>query len=208
MSRQVISVACLAGASNGRLVVDADALVTPAAVDAAASQGIAIVRQGSGSTMPSMLPGGADDDMAARIRSIVCSMLATGGGQTTPTSRPAVKPVKLCKQADYPLEDFPFPGPSASQRVQSIDAVTSEDGPMAAGYMTLTEGSFPWTLSYDEVQIVLEGELHIGTENGERVGRPGDILYVPKGSKITFGTPSWAKFIYVTFPSNWADGIA
>ena len=69
--------------------------------------------------------------------------------------------------------------------------------------MTLTAGSFPWTLNYDEVQIVLEGELHIGTPDGVRVGRPGDVLYVPKGSTITFSTPTWAKFVYVTYPADW-----
>lgn len=70
--------------------------------------------------------------------------------------------------------------------------------------MSLTAGEFPWTLTYDEVQVVLEGELHIGTQTGTKVGRPGDVLYVPKGSAITFGTPSWAKFVYVTFPADWA----
>lgn len=39
-----------------------------------------------------------------------------------------------------------------------------------------------------------------------RVGRAGDVRYVPKGFAITFGTPSWAKFVYVTFPSNWSEG--
>ena len=88
------------------------------------------------------------------------------------------------------------------------DVVTSDDGsPMAAGYMTLTEGSFPWEFSYDEIQIVLEGELHIGTPEGTRIATPGDIMYVPKGSRITFGTPSWTKFVYVTFPADWESGL-
>ena len=40
---------------------------------------------------------------------------------------------------------------------------------------------------------------------GDQIGRPGDVFYVPKGSSITFGTPSWAKFVYVTFPANWEE---
>ena len=71
-------------------------------------------------------------------------------------------------------------GPPPGMQVATGDVVTDADGaPMAAGYMTITQGSFPWTLNYDEVQIVLEGELHLGGDAGGKVGRPGDILYVP-----------------------------
>ncbi|HEY0775154.1 MAG TPA: hypothetical protein VGD51_13780 [Nocardioidaceae bacterium] len=26
---------------------------------------------------------------------------------------------------------------------------------------------------------------------------------MPKGSSITFGTPSWTRFLYVTYPADW-----
>ncbi len=90
--------------------------------------------------------------------------------------------------------------------VRSRDVVTAEHGmPMAAGVMSLREGSFPWTLDYDEVQYVLEGELHITRGHERVIGRPGDVIAVPKGSSITFGTPSWARFLYVTYPADWGD---
>jgi ethanolamine utilization protein EutQ len=102
------------------------------------------------------------------------------------------------------LDPFPFPGPARELDVRTRDVVTGADGfPMAAGVMSLREGSFPWTLHYDEVEYVLEGELHV-TRGGERVvGRPGDVIAVPRGSSITFGTPSWARFLYVTHPADW-----
>jgi ethanolamine utilization protein EutQ len=155
-------------------------------------------------------PVTTDDPVADKVREVVLRMLADGApvGQSQPVSavRPASR-VKLAKQDDAVLEPFPYPGPKPDQQVKSVDVVTAADGPLAAGYLTLTKGEFPWTLSYDEVQIVLEGELHIGTSDGVRVGKPGDILYVPKGSQITFGTPSWAKFVYVTFPADWEAGL-
>jgi ethanolamine utilization protein EutQ len=90
--------------------------------------------------------------------------------------------------------------------VRLRDVVTHDHGsPMAAGLMSLRRGSFPWTLAYDEIEYVIEGELHIGTPQGTVVGRPGDVLWVPKGAAITFGTPSWAKFLYVTYPAQWAE---
>mgnify|MGYP003382805043 FL=1 len=81
---------------------------------------------------------------------------------------------------------------------------------MAAGYMALHAtqpggGVFPWTLTYDEVDIVLEGELVI-TRGDEQVrGGPGDVIFIPKGSAITFGTPHYARFVYVAYPANWSE---
>jgi ethanolamine utilization protein EutQ len=88
--------------------------------------------------------------------------------------------------------------------VRLRDVVTAADGmPMAVGVMSLREGSFGWRLDYDEVEYVLEGELHITCGDERVVGRPGDVIAVPKGSSITFATPSWARFLYVTHPADW-----
>ena len=76
---------------------------------------------------------------------------------------------------------------------------------MGAGYMSLDKGEMQWTLTYDEIDIVLEGELVI-TRGSEQVrGITGDVIYIPKGSSITFGTPSWTRFVYVVFPVNWNE---
>ncbi len=80
--------------------------------------------------------------------------------------------------------------------------VTQDRSPVEAGYMSLDKGEVQWTLSYDEIDIVLEGELVI-TRGSEQVrGKTGDLIYIPKGSSVTFGTPGWARFVYVVFPVN------
>lgn len=105
------------------------------------------------------------------------------------------------------LEPFPVEIHRPQMDVRLLDVVTAEHGmPIAAGVMSLREGSFPWTLDYDEVEYVIEGELHIRTDDQLVVGRPGDVIAIPKGSRISFGTPSWAKFLYVTYPADWAGG--
>jgi ethanolamine utilization protein EutQ len=104
------------------------------------------------------------------------------------------------------VELLPFPVElrRPEMDVRLLDVVTAAHGlPMAAGVMSLRQGSFPWTLDYDEVEYVIEGELHITTADQQVVGRPGDVIAVPKGSSITFGTPSWARFLYVTYPADW-----
>lgn len=133
---------------------------------------------------------------------------APAGGVAPASSAPAggtrrTRTIKRIETRGLELEAFPFPVPPAMD-VRLRDVVTAADGaPVAAGVMSLREGSFPWELTYDEVQFVLEGELHLGTEHGTVVGLPGDVLYVPEGTKLTFGTPSWARFLYVTYPAEW-----
>lgn len=210
MGKTVITAAEIQqAAASGQLVVPAGAIVTPLACDLARDLGVQIVT--GGQPAPASVPAGgtvpaADDELSARVRAIVAGLLAAGGAGVPAAVQK--RPVRHASIREARLTPFPYPGPPPEMSVNTVDVVTADDGsPVAAGYMTLTKGSFPWTLTYDEVQIVLEGELHLGGEAGGQIGYPGDVLYVPRGSSITFGTPNWAKFVYVTFPANWEDQI-
>ena len=128
----------------------------------------------------------------------------TGGDRGRPT-RPRTTRLQHVKGVHtMPLSPFPVELHRPEMDVRLRDVVGAEHGlPMAAGVMSLREGSFPWTLDYDEVEYVIEGELHITTADQAVVGHPGDVIAVPKGSSITFGTPSWTRFLYVTYPADW-----
>ncbi len=168
----------LARSGAAELVVAPDDRVTPLARDVAHERGVRIVVD--------------DAARAARV------------GPGAPAARAAPRLRHIPGVATMALAPFPFAGPAPELDVRTTDVVTSADGlPMAAGVMSLRAGSFPWTLDYDEVEYVLEGELHITCGDELVVGRPGDVIAVPKGTSITFGTPSWARFLYVTYPSDW-----
>ena len=84
------------------------------------------------------------------------------------------------------------------------DLVTDQDGSsMAAGFMQWDNAFFPWTLNYDEIDMILEGELHVRHEGETMIAKAGDVMFIPKGSSIEFGTPSTVKFLYVAWPANW-----
>ena len=84
------------------------------------------------------------------------------------------------------------------------DLVTGDDGSsMAAGFMQWENAIFPWTLNYDEIDMVLEGELHVRHEGETMIAKAGDVMFIPKGSSIEFGTTSSVKFLYVAWPANW-----
>ncbi|HSL30943.1 MAG TPA: cupin domain-containing protein [Anaerolineales bacterium] len=114
--------------------------------------------------------------------------------------------LKVVKMADVRVEPFLEGKVTPGTNVWLKDVVVTQDrSPMGAGYMSLDKGEMEWTLTYDEIDIVLEGELVI-TRGSEQVrGKTGDVIFIPKGSSITFGTPSWARFVYVVFPVNWNE---
>ena len=54
-----------------------------------------------------------------------------------------------------------------------------------------------------KIDVVLEGELHIRSEGKTVIGKAGDVIFIPRGSSIEFGTPGKVRFIYVTYPADW-----
>jgi ethanolamine utilization protein EutQ len=105
---------------------------------------------------------------------------------------------------DAKLEPFPFPVPA--ERVALKDLFTVEESPrLGAGVMELDRTSLDWKLTYDEIDYVIEGELEIVIEGRKVRAEAGQVVYIPKGTAITFSAPGRARFLYVVYPANWAD---
>ena len=131
----------------------------------------------------------------------------TGFGRpVAPVIPHGLPPLKVVRLANVQVEPFLEGKTTPGTNVWLKDVVVTQDrSPMGAGYMSLDKGEMQWTLTYDEIDIVLEGELVI-TRGSEQVrGKTGDVIYIPKGSSITFGTPNWTRFVYVVFPVNWNE---
>lgn len=95
---------------------------------------------------------------------------------------------------------------AAPHRVGIADLITAQDNSsMAAGFMQWENAFFPWTLNYDEVDLVLDGELHVRHEGETMIAKAGDLMFIPKGSAIEFGTPTTVRFLYVAWPANWQE---
>jgi ethanolamine utilization protein EutQ len=119
---------------------------------------------------------------------------------------PNLPPLKVVRMANVQVEPFLEGRTTPGTNVWLKDVVVTQDrSPMGTGYMSLDKGEMQWTLTYDEIDIVLEGELVITRGNEQVRGKTGDVIYIPKGSSITFGTPNWTRFVYVVFPVNWNE---
>ena len=83
------------------------------------------------------------------------------------------------------------------------EVVSKNDSKMSAGFLTIEKSSFAWELGYEEIDIVLEGSLTITINNQTYEACQGDVLFVPKGSKVTWSSSGYVKLFYVTYPANW-----
>jgi ethanolamine utilization protein EutQ len=163
------------------LVLGYDDIITHEASDVAYALGVKVIRE-SGSSAGSAFPKG-------------------------PASVPQdLPPLKVVRLANVQVEPFLEGKTTPGTNVWLKDVVVTGDrSPMGAGYMSLDKGEMQWTLTYDEIDIVLEGELVITRGHEQVRGKTGDVIYIPKGSSITFGTPGWTRFVYVVFPVNWNE---
>ncbi|KAJ5364492.1 ethanolamine utilization protein [Penicillium cataractarum] len=71
--------------------------------------------------------------------------------------------------------------------------------PTAGGLFRLEAGQpLTYTYNFDEHKIILEGEFEISDSTGKAVkALPGDILYIPTNTTLTFKTSTYGLAYYV-----------
>ena len=192
MRRLITAELVAAEAAAGRLRIAAprgEALVTPEAWSRARELGVTLDLGAAGAATPraSARPPAPAADPGSAERATDPSGVVVVRGQSVRLGR--------------------FTGAGPERDIGLTDLITGRDGaPMTAGIMAWRdEDSFPWTLDYDEVDLVLEGALEIRVDSRVIRGGPGDVLYIPKGSEIVFATPTRVRVFYVTYPADWAS---
>lgn len=90
--------------------------------------------------------------------------------------------------------------------VYTKDLLTLEESPrLGCGMMEMKETTFDWTLNYDEIDYVIEGHLDIIIDGRKVSADAGEMIFIPKGTTIQFSVPEFARFLYVTYPADWAS---
>lgn len=90
--------------------------------------------------------------------------------------------------------------------VYTKDLFTLEESPrLGCGMMEMKETTFDWILNYDEIDYVIEGTLDIIIDGRKVSASEGEIVFIPKGTKIQFSVKDFARFLYVTYPADWAS---
>lgn len=145
-----------------------------------------------------------DEKMVAEIVRKVLLEHVSAGQCKEPEKVKAKSGVVGIKGGSVKCEDFDTG--KAGDRVYLKDMLTLEENRnLACGFMEMEESEFDWTLNYDEVDYIIEGTLVIKTGGEEISGNAGDVIMIPKGSRISFSAPGCVKFFYVTYPANWSE---
>lgn len=93
-----------------------------------------------------------------------------------------------------------------ADRVGTRDLFTLEEAPrLGCGLMVMERTTFPWTLTYDEMDYVIEGRLDILVDGQTVSAGPGEVLYIPKDTSIQFSVRDKARFLYFVYPANWQN---
>lgn len=186
------------------VIVPPQSVLAPSAQDLARELGIQIVRGAAPalpgqSSQPAAEPEQAKpeqpaDTLATEVRKVLAELLKPACAQ------PKVTHVRGTEVALQPFEQAP-PG----QNIKLRDVITAREANLAAGFMTFDNSELPWNLTYDEVDYVVEGTFTVATGGTVYTCVAGDVLYIPKNTRVVFGSPRQAKVFYVTYPANWAD---
>ena len=72
---------------------------------------------------------------------------------------------------------------------------------LIVGQWSLTAAAWTDRHQHEEVNYVLEGELHVECEGVTRVVRPGEAVLVDAGSIARYSAPVYARMLYVYGPS-------
>ena len=107
--------------------------------------------------------------------------------------------VKLLTDKDIPYSQL-VPGLELARSI--THAGTTQLG---GGYMKFTEDAeFPdWTLRYDEVLFVQQGELEIVSEGKSVKAHAGQAILIPDGEKVTYRGRAGTVGFFVLWPFDW-----
>ncbi|MEH6954208.1 cupin domain-containing protein [Neobacillus drentensis] len=195
------------------LYINRKTIITPAAKDAAKVFGIEFsTEQKSSESELSKLANSNSGEIDSQMIYTVLKALSDKGllkglVENLPTAPYMAEcdggGLKLIRGNSVKFDVFDTGNPSNKVFYQEL--ISKDESSMSAGFLTIEKSSFEWELTYEEIDYVIEGTVTVSINGKTYTAYPGDVLYVPSGSKVVWGSPDKAKIFYTTYPANWAD---
>jgi len=86
----------------------------------------------------------------------------------------------------------PMESPGNNAYLQDVVTSNDKEKPITCGMFRMEKGApLEYTYPYDEMKVMLEGEMDISDGHDKITVRKGDVLHFPKGSKITFSSKDY-----------------
>jgi ethanolamine utilization protein EutQ len=133
------------------------------------------------------------------VREVVSAKLAGPATASPAAADPPVSRVEgVCFISGSRLIDSGAgPVPVAEKALVAEVIRCGEDHKLAGGYMQWEKASFNRTVEFPEIGVVIEGELHLTVGGKTLIGKPGDMVYFPKGVQVTYSTPASVRLACV-----------
>lgn len=79
--------------------------------------------------------------------------------------------------------------PGVAAYFEDIVGSGKQQSPISCGLFKIEEGNpLVYTYDYDDIKLMLEGSITFSDGMQEVTAKPGDVLFFPNGSTITFST--------------------
>ena len=113
---------------------------------------------------------------------------------------------KLAPPRAIPFDALTFaPRFAYGEMASAVEVTGTGDGTkLGTGFARFTNAEIPWTVQYDEVVLVLEGQVTVKTPDGDIHAGPHDSIWLPKGTELTYVSAS-ALVFYTIHPASWAE---
>lgn len=204
------------------IYVNSNTLITPGAKDLASELGIEIKRGSEEEQICLEAEGDkemsveqivkdklqgidiTEDTISHIIQEVVKAIAATGAA--VPQIKKECDPsgIRLVRGESVVLDRFDTG--IATDKVGIKEILDIRECPnMATGFMEIEKTSFDWTLGYDELDYIVEGNMDITVDGKTYRGHAGDVFFIPMNTSITFSSPDYCKFFFSTYPANWQE---
>lgn len=191
--------------------IEENTIITPAAKDTAKIHGIEFSLEKNNCNTPSCESSKANTcEVDSNMFYAVLKALADNGLlQDLLDKLPGLPYFAECESGGFKvvrgnsvkLDVFDTGNPNNKVFYQEL--ISGKDkSPVNAGFLTIEKSRFECDMTYEEIDYVIEGTLTVEINGRSYTARPGDVIYVPIGSKVVWGSPDKAKVFYTTYSAN------
>lgn len=187
-------------------VVTPGAIVTPSARDAAEALGVTFAdKEPESAPTPDCCGPELDSEKIYQVLKVLMEKgMLEGLLNTKPFQEQRhSNGLKVVRGNTVKMDVFDTGNPDATAYYQEL--VSKDESHISAGFLVIENSQFDWELTYEEIDYVIEGTLTVTIDGTTYTAHAGDVLFVPSGSKVTWGSPDKARVFYATYPANWAD---
>ncbi len=191
--------------------VQGDSIITPSATDIAKDLGIQITTGSAPANLQKEIQSSCDP-AALPFSSLDPAIVAKIVGEVMACLKLSNQPSQLIKEVDpcglrlvkgdsVVLENYDTGNPQDKVKIKEL-LNSRESANVSAGFMMLEATSYSTLIKHDELNYIVEGTLECSVNGMAYICKPGDTLYIPSDTKVTFSTSHAVKLFYVASTSK------